>query len=95
MRAATALAMFNAIDTIREVAEEHDKLDNMEYIDNMFILSMVSHSIASDKDKKEVMDLNAESYIIKDSASLVRLKTALDLLHEKKANKGFFKRLFG
>jgi hypothetical protein len=56
MRAATALAMFNAIDTIREVAEEHDKLDNMEYIDNMFILSMVSHSIASDKDKKEVMD---------------------------------------
>lgn len=56
IRAATALAMFNAIDTIREVAEEHDKLDNMEYIDNMFILSMVSHSIASDKDKKEVMD---------------------------------------
>ena len=56
MRAATALAMFNAIDTIRDIAEEHDKLDNMEYIDNMFILSMVSHSIASDKDKKEVMD---------------------------------------
>lgn len=56
IRAATALAMFNAIDRIREVAEEHDKLDNMEYIDNMFILSMVSHSIASDKDKKEVMD---------------------------------------
>ncbi len=56
IRAATALAMFNAIDTLREVAEEHDKLDNIEYIDNMFILSMVSHSIASDKDKKEVMD---------------------------------------
>lgn len=56
IRAATSLAMFNAIDTIREVAEDHDKLDNMEYIDNMFILSMVSHSIASDKDKKEVMD---------------------------------------
>ena len=56
MRAATALAMFNAIDTIRKVAEEHDKLDDMEYIDNMFILSMVGNIIASEQDKKEVLD---------------------------------------
>ncbi len=41
------------------------------------------------------MKLGAEQYILKDSASLVRLRTALDSLHEKYANRGFFKKLFG
>jgi CheY-like chemotaxis protein len=46
--------------------------------------------------KKQVMELGAEEYIIKDSASLVRLRTALDLLHEKVSKKkGFFQRVFG
>ncbi|ELR72484.1 hypothetical protein C900_01479 [Fulvivirga imtechensis AK7] len=43
----------------------------------------------------EVTKLGAERYIIKDSASLVNLRTALDLLHEKKQKKSFFRRLFG
>lgn len=42
----------------------------------------------------EVMSLGAEQYIVKDSASLVRLRTALDLIHEKKSKRGLFSKLF-
>lgn len=45
--------------------------------------------------RKEVMELGAEQYIIKDSASLVRLRTALDTLLAKKGKRGFFHKLFG
>lgn len=45
--------------------------------------------------KKKVADLGAEEYIIKDSASLVRLRTALDALNAKSKKKGIFGRLFG
>jgi DNA-binding response OmpR family regulator len=45
--------------------------------------------------REEVLTLGAEDYILKNSASLVRLRTALDVLHEKSEKKGFFKRLFG
>lgn len=56
---------------------------------------VIFYTSLEDEDiKKEVMSLKAEAYINKDSASLVRLKTTLDTLHEKK-KKGFFKRLFG
>ncbi len=41
------------------------------------------------------MKLGVAQYIVKDSASLVRLRTALDLLEVKKSKKGFFKNLFG
>ncbi|MBT1697202.1 response regulator [Fulvivirgaceae bacterium PWU4] len=44
--------------------------------------------------RAEVMSLGAEQYIIKNSASLVRLRSALDNLHEKESKKGFFKKLF-
>lgn len=44
--------------------------------------------------RTEVMSLGAEQYIIKNSASLVRLRAALDNLHEKELKKGFFGRLF-
>jgi CheY-like chemotaxis protein len=45
--------------------------------------------------RNEVMELGAEQYILKDSASLVRLRTALDAIKEKYENRGFFKKLFG
>ena len=45
--------------------------------------------------RAEVMALGVEQFIIKDSASLVRLRTALDLVQEKLLKKGFFKKLFG
>lgn len=44
--------------------------------------------------RNKVMQLGAEEYIVKDSASLVRLRTALDALHKKKTSKNFFKKLF-
>jgi DNA-binding NarL/FixJ family response regulator len=44
--------------------------------------------------REEVMELGAEQYIIKNSASLVRLRTALDLIQEKSSKKGFLQKLF-
>ena len=44
--------------------------------------------------RASAMKLGVEQYIQKDSASLVRLRTALDLLEEK-SKRGFFKKLFG
>jgi DNA-binding NtrC family response regulator len=51
-------------------------------------------TLDDDKTREEVMSSGAEQYIHKNSASLVRLRTALDLLHEKKSRKGFLKKLF-
>jgi len=45
--------------------------------------------------RQEAMALGIEQYIIKNSASLVRLRTALDAIHERKTKKGFFSKLFG
>lgn len=46
--------------------------------------------------RAEVMRLGAEDYIHKDSASLVRLRTALDLLQQKLSKpKGLWKKIFG
>ena len=48
------------------------------------------------KVRDEVKKLGAEEYILKDSASLVRLRTALDGLHEKRSQrKSIFKKIFG
>ena len=48
------------------------------------------------KVRAEVMKLGAIEYIIKDSASLVRLRTALDRIHEGASKKkGFMQRIFG
>lgn len=52
-------------------------------------------SLEDEKVKSEVLKLGAAEYIIKNSASLVRLRTALDVLHGRQQKKGFFKRLFG
>jgi CheY-like chemotaxis protein len=51
-------------------------------------------TLEDDVVRNEVKALGAEEYIIKNSASLVRLRTALDQLHEKASKKGFLKRLF-
>lgn len=58
-------------------------------------LPVIYHTTLEDESiRSEVMALGAEQYIIKNGASLVRLRTALDQLHEKAAKKGFFSRLF-
>lgn len=60
IKAATSLAIFNAIDRIKDIALKHDKTEDMEYIDNMFIISMIGHVIASEQDKKEILDFLME-----------------------------------
>lgn len=45
--------------------------------------------------REQVMKLGVEGYIVKNPASLVRLRTALDVLNEKQAKKGFLNKLFG
>jgi CheY-like chemotaxis protein len=44
--------------------------------------------------RSQVLALGAEQYIIKNSASLVYLKTALDALHTRIQNNTLFRRLF-
>ena len=59
-------------------------------------LHVIYHTTLDDeKVRKQVMDLGAEMYIIKDSASMVRLRTALDNINEKESKRGFFSKLFG
>lgn len=56
---------------------------------------VIYHTTLDDqKVREKVLELGAEEYIVKDSASLVRLRTALDNLQKKKNQKGFFGRLF-
>jgi len=50
-------------------------------------------TLDSETVRQEAMALGVEQYIIKNSASLVRLRTALDAIHEKKTKKGFFSKL--
>lgn len=50
-------------------------------------------SLDDEKIRTEVMELGAEEFIIKNSASLVRLRTTLDALHKRK--KSFFSKVFG
>ncbi len=52
-------------------------------------------TLDDDKVRKQALDLGAEAFIVKDSASLVRLRTALDVIQEKLDKRGFFSKLFG
>jgi DNA-binding NarL/FixJ family response regulator len=72
----------NGLDYLKEVKKKYKALPIIYYT-----------SLDDDKVRQEVMQLGAEEYIIKNSASLVRLRTALDTLHARK--KGFFSKLFG
>jgi DNA-binding response OmpR family regulator len=70
------------VDYLKEIKKKYKSLPVIYYT-----------SLDDDSIREEVMDLGAEEYIIKNSASLVRLRTALDILHTRK--KGFFDKIFG
>lgn len=72
------------LDYLRELRKSHSSVPIIYYT------TLNDASV-----KAEVMKLGAEQYIVKDSASLVRLRTALDTIHEKQSKKGFFKKFFG
>jgi CheY-like chemotaxis protein len=72
------------VDYLRELRKKHQKIP------------VIYHTTLNDENiRTEVLSLGAEYFIIKDSASLVRLRTALDQLKEKSNRKGFFNKLFG
>ena len=69
------------LDYLRDLRKNHSSIPVIYYT-----------TLNDDTVRNEVLKLGAEQYIVKDSASLVRLRTALDTLNAKK--KGFFKKLF-
>jgi CheY-like chemotaxis protein len=71
------------LDYLKQLRQSHKSIPVIYYT-----------SLDDETIKAEVMKLGAEQYIIKNSASLVLLKVALDSLHKKDADKGFFKKLF-
>src|SRR5688572_7421004 len=71
------------LDYLKDLKQNHPNIPVIYYT-----------SANDDSIRAEVMKLGVEQYIHKDSASLVRLRTALDILHEKSNKKGFFKKLF-
>jgi DNA-binding response OmpR family regulator len=72
------------VDYLREIKKTKDSIPVIYYT-----------SLDDSTLRKQVLEMGAEEYIVKNSASLVRLRTALDLIHEKKKKKGFFGKLFG
>ena len=59
-------------------------------------IPVIYHTSANDAGiRSEVEKLGVVQYILKDSASLVRLRTALDDVEIQKSKKGFFKKIFG
>ncbi len=59
-------------------------------------LPVIYHTTLDDDEvKKKVMDMGAEMYIVKDSASMVRLRAVLDNIKERESKRGFLGKLFG
>ena len=59
-------------------------------------LPVIYYTSSRDEDiKAKALKGGVEQFIIKDEASLVRLRTALDLISERLSKKGFLGRLFG
>lgn len=70
------------LDYLTELRKKHKKLP------------VIYHTTVEDEAlKKQVLALGAETYIIKNSASMVYLRTALDQVAAKAGKKGFFRRL--
>lgn len=74
------------LDYLTVLRKDHTQIPVIYYT------SIEDHTI-----REKVMSLGAVSYIYKDSASFVRLRTAIDELERKRAereNRGFLKKLF-
>ena len=59
-------------------------------------IPVIYHTTLDDETvRTQVLQLGAEMYIVKDFASMVRLRTALDNIKERASKRGFFRKLFG
>ncbi len=71
----------NGLDYLKAIRKKYKSIPVIYYT-----------SLDDDKIKTEVLENGADEYIIKNSASLVRLRTALDNIHSKK--KSFLSKIF-
>jgi CheY-like chemotaxis protein len=72
------------LDYLKKLKKDHEDIPVIYYT-----------TLNDDRVRADVKRLGAEEYILKDSASLVRLRTALDRIHEKSTGrKNFFQKLF-
>ena len=55
IRAASALALERAANSLKHIAEIHDKQDNEEYINNVLLIAMIGHCISTGIDKKRIV----------------------------------------
>lgn len=72
----------NGLHYLREIKKKYKSIPIIYYT-----------SLDDQKLRTEVKELGAEEFIVKNSASLVRLRTALDAIHSRK--KSFFAKVFG
>lgn len=72
------------LDYLKQLRKSHRRLPVIYYT-----------TLDDESVRSQVMKLGAEEYIVKNSASLVRLRTALDTLLKKSQQKGLLGRLFG
>jgi DNA-binding response OmpR family regulator len=72
----------NGLDYLRQLRKKYKSIPVIYYT-----------SLDDEKIKAEVLESGAEEFIVKNSASLVRLRTALDNLNARK--KGLLSKLFG
>ena len=55
IRAASALALEQAANSLKHIAEIYDKQDNEEYINNVLLISMIGHCISTGIDKERIV----------------------------------------
>ena len=57
IKAASSLIIADAMESLREVAKKHYQTYSSEYIENMLLLSVLGHSIATGKDKQYLVEV--------------------------------------
>jgi CheY-like chemotaxis protein len=75
---------WTGLDYLKEIKKNYPSISVIYYT-----------SLEDEKIREQVLKLGADEFIVKNSASLVRLRTALDNITEKKSRGGLFKKLFG
>tara|TARA_R110000824_G_scaffold198774_3_gene382812 strand:+ start:673 stop:957 length:285 start_codon:yes stop_codon:yes gene_type:complete len=55
IRAASAIALEQATNAIKQVAIIHDKEDDNEYANNILLISMIGHCISTGIDKERIV----------------------------------------
>lgn len=55
IRAAAVIALEQAANSLKHIAEIHDRQDHEEYINNVLLIAMIGHCISTGIDKKRIV----------------------------------------